>query len=140
MKSDQTVRELLARVRSCLEEAGLDMNEESGEHEALVAGRVEIAEGAPLSVVVHISDEERPAIKFGSVVARSVAAAPAEAVQRPTLEGRSAAGTAESSEPGRTPGSGQIASELEKLGELRETGVLTTEEFKSAKKRLLDRI
>lgn len=139
MKSTQTIGELQAQIRQCLEQAGIETSEESREHEALVAGRLEIEEGTPVQVVVHITDADRPAVKFGSVVARSVAVPSADIVRRPSLEGRSAVGASRTSEPDRTFDD-DAPSQLEKLGELRESGVLTTEEFKAAKKRLLGRI
>ncbi len=140
MNSTQTISDLQAQIRTCLGEAGIETDEESSEHEAIVAGRVEIEEGTPVHVVVHITDADRPAVKFGSVVARSVAVPAADIVRRPSLEGRSAVGTSRASEPERTLGVDNVPSQLEKLGELRESGVLTTEEFKAAKKRLLGRI
>jgi hypothetical protein len=140
MKPTQTIRELLARIRQCLDEAGVETSEEAREHEVLVAGRLEAAEGEPIQVVVHISDEDQPAIKFGSVVARSVAVPSADIVRRPSLEGRSAAGASRASDPGRALEGDDVPRQIEKLGDLRESGVLTSEEFKAAKKRLLDRI
>jgi hypothetical protein len=48
-------------------------------------------------------------------------------------------GSSRTSEPDRKLEADDVPSQLEKLGELRESGVLTTEEFKAAKKRLLGR-
>jgi hypothetical protein len=87
MKSTQTISDLQAQIRRCLGEAGIETDEESGEHEAIVAGRFEIEEGTPVQVVVHITDADRPAVKFGSVVARSVAVPTADIVRRPQFGG-----------------------------------------------------
>jgi hypothetical protein len=132
-------RDLAERLRTCLEEHGIKADVDLGEHEATLAARSEDNEEPGLTVVAHVTDRTRAPVNFGSEISRVLRPLPTQIAQRPTLEGRSAAGALAPEEGGPSESS-DVADQLIKLGELHKSGVLTDTEFESKKKDLLGRL
>jgi hypothetical protein len=79
------------RIRECLKEEGLEPEFELREQEGLVAARAEV-EGGTLRVVAHVTTQESVPENAAAVEPKEARRRLNEAITRPTLEPRSAAG------------------------------------------------
>lgn len=87
----KTKDELAKKIQQCLMDANIQADIDSSEHEATVFGRVEI-EGQTLKIVAHITDRDVITANYGSIVREVARSRLANAVIRPTLANRTAAG------------------------------------------------
>lgn len=89
-----SIQTLAAKLQSCLEEEDIAVDTRFGEHEVLVAARVD-GDTAPLRVVVHVADrtfEPVGSVAIDPGIARTHLV---EIASRPSLEARSAGGASD---------------------------------------------
>lgn len=90
--SKPTPEELARKIQQCLNEAGVKVDVDVSQHEALVYGRIE-AEGQTLRVIAHITDRDVRPAAHGPVAQEIARTRLAGAIIRPTLSSQAASGT-----------------------------------------------
>jgi hypothetical protein len=90
-ETSTSIEAVANKIRDCLREEGLDPELELGEGEGIVAARTKVGDDI-LRVAVHISTHEFVPSNAGAADAKETRKTLSDAIARPTLEPRSAAG------------------------------------------------